>query len=672
MSEEYIRESLRDRSQIDPNREALLFGVKAAIGALPAGAVVSGFIDAFSAAFEMGTIPNPFVAATFTNPGEIDPTTAGIVWDHMADVVTPVLDPDHSSTYIASVKESDPNATEYEGDLIFAARSMEMANEEFRAWTDMADDVIDRSKFAKGDLAAKMIRAWSGREQSLAPADRALDVVTDDLDALDRMARLSTAPAFIKRREEQEEEAWELTKDHVAWRIGREKGYSPGGVPDYKVSVFDDLEGDLGLVSAAASDLAPATNALDDIWAHYRGQGQASSQTDEGLVPGAWSLEDSLAHTRDLTSHLRDAAANAPWASYREQDQVPALTDEGLVAGAWSLEDNLAHTRDWTSGLPDAAGAAGGELDDLGGQLTRTSNFALRMQDAVSAASYELWELESPLLRTRDGALDLADAMGSGYGGDGVTGAMDNAGLAADGLALSTGTAERALLAAGLTGDSTTQVLDLMRAAGLDPATSAWGELATAVHVWGDATDTEVGRVIGRLGELASVQGGGGPGSSGSGDSGGGSAQADLGRLMALAQRVAERRADMGDLNPQHIAHELGKLPGQLRGAGSLEEKLALLRLFFAGGAHGIAFGLGPSAGDLGVNIPQFAGGGTVPGPLGAPQLIVAHGGEHIVPHRATGSPTIIRIELDREVLSQAVLGDLLRLQGREVTLGLS
>ena len=649
MSEEYIRESLRDRSQIDPNREALLFGVKAAIGALPAGAVVSGFIDAFSAAFEMGTIPNPFVAATFTNPGEIDPTTAGIVWDHMADVVTPVLDPDHSNAYIASNKETDPDTTKYEGDLIFAARSMEMTYEKFRAWTDMADEVIDRSKFAKGDLAAKMIRAWSGREQSQNPEHRALEMVTDDLDALDRMARLSTDPESIRLRNEREEEAWEFTKDHVAWRIGREKGYSPGGVPDYKVGVFRDLEDDLGLTQTAASHVAAATNDLDDMWAHYRGQGQASSQTDEGLVPGTWSLEDSMAHTRDLTSHLRAAAADAPWASYREQGQAPSQTDEGLVPGAWSLEDNLAHTRDWTSGLQDAAAAT----DDAG---------------------LALWQMENPLLRIHDGAVGLADAMGGGYGGDGVTGAMDGAGLAADGLALSTGTAEQALLAAGLTGDSTTQVLDLMRSAGLDPATSAWGELATAVHVWGDATDTEVGRVIGRLGELASVQGGGGPGSGGSGGGGGTDdrTQRGLDQLMALARTVAVRRADMGDLNPQHIAHELGKLPGQLRGPGSLEEKLALLRLFFAGSAHGISFGLGPSASDLGVSIPQFAGGGTVPGPLGAPQLIVAHGGEHIVPHRATGSPTIIRIELDREVLAQAVLGDLLRLQGREVTLGLS
>ena len=317
------------------------------------------------------------------------------------------------------------------------------------------------------------------------------------------------------------------------------------------------------------------------------------------------------------------------------------------------------------SGLPGAESAR----FVLSKEVGDTADATRRLQDAADAAGYELWELENPLLRTRDGALGLADAMGDGYGGHGLTSAMNDAGTAADGLALGSGHAEQALLAAGLSGSATTEVLDLMRSAGLDPATTAWGELATAVHVWGDATDTEVSRVIDRLGSLAGAQGGAGSGSAGSG---GGSTGVDLGRLMSLAQSVAERRADMGDLNPEHIDHELGKLLGQLGAPGSLEEKLALLQRFFAGSASGIAFGLGPSASSLGFNIPQFASGGTVPGPLGAPQLIVAHGGEHIVPHRATGSPTIIRIELDREVLAQAVLGDLLRLQGREVTLGLS
>ena len=515
-------------------------------------------------------------------------------------------------------------------------------------WLGMAMGVMDRTEGDKAKLARNLIRAR--RRFADGPKVHARDeMITGDLDALDRLALVGTDVATRTRNALP---GMRAEGTHIKVEVDSD-------------SFFDDLEGDLGLVSTAASGLAPATNALDDRWALYREQGHVPRLTDdEGLVPGTWNLEQSMAHTRDWTSGLPDATGAGPewsqgagpiWDPFYE---VPG-SQFGQAAGEMRYLQNT----------------AGSELNTMGSELERTSNFALRMQDAVGGASYELWELEQPLLRIHDGALGLADAMGSGYGGDGVTGAMDGAGLAADGLALSTGTAEQALLAAGLTGDSTTQVLDLMRSAGLDPATSAWGELATAAHGWGDATDTEVARVIGRLGDLARVQGGGGPGSAGSsssGGSGGGAAGVDLGRLMALAEDVAEERARMGGKPQDFVDHELGKVLGQLGAPGSVADKLALLRLFFAGSAHGISFGLGPSASSLGFDIPQFAGGGTVPGPLGAPQLIVAHGGEHIVPHRATGSPTIIRIELDREVLSQAVLGDLLRLQGREVTLGLS
>ena len=646
MGENEIRKGLRERDHIDPGGASLPLAL---IGLIPfLGDVVNFVYDAY----EEARIPHPYIVDTNSRSGDVDPEIADAVQEHLIEISS--IPTEQYGPYFDGMIMT-PEMSRHFANINYAAQALGMTDMEFVA------SIHDRT------------------EQSAAVIDDAVGHRTTEA----REERQRQAVANRARQtaiyNEQIDQHWNRVLGLLPGGMGLDVESDLGNAPpkesarDNRLGLFDDLEGNLGLVSAAASDLAPATNALDDTWAHFREQGGAPSFSPEGIEYGVWGFERSLAQTRDLTSHLREAAADAPWASYREQGQAPDLTDEGLARGAWSLEDSQAHTRDWTSSLPDATGTAGGGLDDLGDQLTRTSNFALRMQDTVAGASFELHELENPLLQTRDGAIGLADAMG-GHGGYSVTGAMDGAGLAADGLALSTGTAEQALLAAGLTGDSTTQVLDLMRSAGLDPATSAWGELATAVHVWGDATDTEVGRVIGRLGELASVQGGGGPGSGGSGGGGGADdrTQRGLDQLMALAHTVAVRRADMGDLNPQHIAHELGKLPGQLRGPGSLEEKLALLRLFFAGGAHGISFGLGPSASDLGVNIPQFAGGGTVPGPLGAPQLIVAHGGEHIVPHRATGSPTIIRIELDREVLSQAVLGDLLRLQGREVTLGLS
>ena len=526
----------------------------------------------------------------------------------------------------------------------FAQAKMGMPEElrlgEFQQWMEMAKEVIDRSEGDKAELAKNIIRARSTigkyREE---PPMRDQMVVTDDLDALDRLALVGND---VKTQARIAHHELGITASGMAAAGTHIK------VEDDGDSIFDAIEGDLGFVHGVAKTpesvirARRARHALEIAADKMAAAGTYFRTTDHrgGIFE---SVEDDLGFMSDTASHAVSAAADPsnPWARYREQGQVPLLNSEGLAYGLWSLEESMARTRDQSTDLQDAADAAG----------------------------YELWELENPLLRTRDGALGLADAMGDGYGGHGLTSAMNDAGTAADGLALGSGHAEQALLAAGLSGSATTEVLDLMRSAGLDPATTAWGELATAVHVWGDATDTEVSRVIDRLGSLAGAQGGAGSGSAGSG---GGSTGVDLGRLMSLAQSVAERRADMGDLNPEHIDHELGKLLGQLGAPGSLEEKLALLQRFFAGSASGIAFGLGPSASSLGFNIPQFASGGTVPGPLGAPQLIVAHGGEHIVPHRATGSPTIIRIELDREVLAQAVLGDLLRLQGREVTLGLS
>ena len=310
--------------------------------------------------------------------------------------------------------------------------------------------------------------------------------------------------------------------------------------------------------------------------------------------------------------------------------------------------------------LPDAAAAAGDGLNGLGSQLAHVADSAFRLRDATGTARFELWELENPLLHIRDGVLGLTDAMGGGYG---LTTTMDGAGIAADGLALSSASARQALLSAGLTSHALTQVLGIMSQAGLDLTTIDWDDLEDAVRDWGAASGEDAAQIIANLNDLRAAQAG----------AGSVYARMILEQLMALAQNIAEHRASMGSLVKETIDHELAKLPHQLRAPESFEEKLALLQLFFAGTAHGIAFGLGPSANSLGFTIPQFVSGGIVSSSYDAPPPVVAqHGGEHIIPHRATGNPIIIDMEMDREVLSQAVLGDLLRLQGREVTLGLS
>ncbi len=340
---------------------------------------------------------------------------------------------------------------------------------------------------------------------------------------------------------------------------------------------------------------------------------------------------------------LGDAQNHTPLTSESNRQLDPPSRPRAFGSGGRLINNSRVLYADafhYSPRLPDSAAAAGDGLNGLGSQLAHVSDSAFRLRDATGTAGFELWELEHPLLRIRDHALGLTDAMG----GQGMAGVMDGAGVAADGLALSSAAAGQALLSAGLTSTAVTQVLGIMSQAGLDLTTINWDDPEDAVRAWG-AAQAGAGSVYARM---------------------------ILEQLMALAQDIAKHRARMGGLAQETIDHELAKLPRQLRAPDSFEEKLALLQLFFAGTAHGIAFGLGPSVQQLGFTIPQFASGGIVSNSYGVSPPVAAHGGEHIIPHRATGNPIIVDMKMDREVLSQAVLGDLLRLQGREVTLGLS
>lgn len=71
-------------------------------------------------------------------------------------------------------------------------------------------------------------------------------------------------------------------------------------------------------------------------------------------------------------------------------------------------------------------------------------------------------------------------------------------------------------------------------------------------------------------------------------------------------------------------------------------------------------------------NLLGFADGGVVPGPVGAPQLAVVHGGETVVPFRGaqsagttvtTGGTTVIQLVLDGRVVAEVVRDRLLQKQ---------
>jgi hypothetical protein len=72
------------------------------------------------------------------------------------------------------------------------------------------------------------------------------------------------------------------------------------------------------------------------------------------------------------------------------------------------------------------------------------------------------------------------------------------------------------------------------------------------------------------------------------------------------------------------------------------------------------AEGLGPG----GMNyIPSFDKGGTIPGPIGAPQLVIAHGGETVTPAGKGGGIVIQGPLMDHVTISSNVDVDLLNQQ---------
>ena len=93
---------------------------------------------------------------------------------------------------------ADPDSVDFtpQKDASLAAQAMNMGPEEFLRWMTMARPVAYGSNRDPGEVLTDMIEIWSGPGQELDVAARAVDVITDDLDALDRMALSSNDPAM--------------------------------------------------------------------------------------------------------------------------------------------------------------------------------------------------------------------------------------------------------------------------------------------------------------------------------------------------------------------------------------------------------------------------------------------------------------------------------------------
>lgn len=160
----------------------------------------------------------------------------------------------------------------------------------------------------------------------------------------------------------------------------------------------------------------------------------------------------------------------------------------------------------------------------------------------------------------------------------------------------------------------------------------------------------------------------------------------------ALAEgNVKETNAAVRDLKREVLNYEdaIGAIPEEVRtdivaliDDGKLMEAEARLRIFTRNRTIAVSLelkgGIGTGLSGMIGGDRQFDSGGVVPGRRGSPQLIMAHGGETIIPtHKGTwmapsaSSPTVIQLVLDGRVLTEVVHEGLLRERGRSGPLGL-
>jgi hypothetical protein len=102
-------------------------------------------------------------------------------------------------------------------------------------------------------------------------------------------------------------------------------------------------------------------------------------------------------------------------------------------------------------------------------------------------------------------------------------------------------------------------------------------------------------------------------------------------------RQVAEQGVAVGITTATGIAElvAIARGDGPGKGKATIQSVLGLVGGVLSGVGLGPAGAIVSGLGSLAAFLPQFAGGGTVPGPSGSPRLVVAHGGEQVSPSGA-------------------------------------
>ena len=147
-----------------------------------------------------------------------------------------------------------------------------------------------------------------------------------------------------------------------------------------------------------------------------------------------------------------------------------------------------------------------------------------------------------------------------------------------------------------------------------------------------------------------------------------------LGRaLLSLDVAIAKAGADIGIGIAGKIAEAVGGPEAKKLITDKLNEMLKEMAVDVILGPWGLILkmsGIVPGYGIQGSGIPSMASGGTVPGPIGAPMPIIAHGGETITPAGETGANVTLQFNFNNGFSRQeanAAAGltvDALRLHG--------
>ena len=108
----------------------------------------------------------------------------------------------------------------------------------------------------------------------------------------------------------------------------------------------------------------------------------------------------------------------------------------------------------------------------------------------------------------------------------------------------------------------------------------------------------------------------------------------------------------------QGIAWIVEQIRAAVDAASALWNQLKKIGDILSSGNFNLLGGIAGGLGALGASIPGFDTGGIVPGPVGSPQLILAHGGETILPtHRGGTAGNTVNITINASNAGEAQNG---------------